>query len=157
MAFLGRLQPAGIVVASLLLALTYLAAFVDRTTMSLLVTPIKVQLGAVQNGLVIHESFVPSPKLNFPGLDDLMKRYQAKAADLGLTQVDVMKNLVAALNSSIAFNKKNFWIDPAKQVGKVNGTYRSSWITDPPNGKVPYTPAGRMAMMKPVATWVIML
>src|SRR5437660_957184 len=28
-----------------------------------LVTPIKVQLGPVQNGLVIHESFVPSPKL----------------------------------------------------------------------------------------------
>ncbi len=37
---------------------------------------------------------------------------QAKAASLGLTQVDVMKNLVAALNSSIQFNKKNFWIDP---------------------------------------------
>jgi branched-chain amino acid transport system substrate-binding protein len=36
----------------------------------------------VQNGLVIHESFVPSPKLNFPGLDGLMKRYQAKAAEL---------------------------------------------------------------------------
>src|SRR5581483_5640123 len=37
---------------------------------------------------------------------------QAKAADLGLTQMDVMQNLVAALNSSIQFNKKNFWIDP---------------------------------------------
>ena len=37
---------------------------------------------------------------------------QAKAADLGLTQMDVMKNLVAAFNSSIQFNKKNFWIDP---------------------------------------------
>jgi branched-chain amino acid transport system substrate-binding protein len=36
----------------------------------------------VQNGLVIHESFLPSPKLNFAGLDDLMKRYQAKAAEL---------------------------------------------------------------------------
>ena len=47
-----------------------------------LVTPIKAQLGPVQNGIVIHESFVPSPKLNFPGLDDLMKRYQAKAAEL---------------------------------------------------------------------------
>ena len=44
-----------------------------------LVTPIKVQLGPMQNGIVIHESFVPSPKLNFPGLDELMKRYQAKA------------------------------------------------------------------------------
>jgi len=47
-----------------------------------LVTPIKVQLGPIQNGLIIHESFVPSPKLNFPGLDDLMKRYQAKAGEL---------------------------------------------------------------------------
>lgn len=37
---------------------------------------------------------------------------RAKAADLGLNQSDVMKNVVAALNSSIQFNKKNFWIDP---------------------------------------------
>jgi branched-chain amino acid transport system substrate-binding protein len=47
-----------------------------------LVTPIKAQLGPIQNGIIIHESFVPSPKLNFPGLDELMKRYQAKAAEL---------------------------------------------------------------------------
>jgi len=48
----------------------------------MLVTPIKVQLGPITNGLLIHESFVASPKLDFPGLDDLMKRYQAKAPEL---------------------------------------------------------------------------
>lgn len=37
---------------------------------------------------------------------------RAKTADLGLTQADVMRNVVAACNSSISFNKKNFWIDP---------------------------------------------
>ncbi|MBX6315891.1 MAG: efflux RND transporter permease subunit, partial [Isosphaeraceae bacterium] len=37
---------------------------------------------------------------------------RAKAADLGLTQQDVMQNVVAAFNSSIQFNKRNFWIDP---------------------------------------------
>jgi multidrug efflux pump subunit AcrB len=37
---------------------------------------------------------------------------RAKAADLGLTQHDVMANVVAAFNSSIQFNKRNFWIDP---------------------------------------------
>ncbi len=37
---------------------------------------------------------------------------QAAAATLGLTQMDVMKNVVSALNSSIQFHKKNFWIDP---------------------------------------------
>ena len=48
----------------------------------MLITPIKVQLGPITNGLVIAESFISSPKLNFPGLDDLMKRYQAKASEL---------------------------------------------------------------------------
>jgi multidrug efflux pump subunit AcrB len=37
---------------------------------------------------------------------------RAKAADLGLSQEEVMKNVVAVFNSSIQFNKKNFWIDP---------------------------------------------
>src|SRR5262249_488188 len=37
-----------------------------------LVTPIKANLGPMQNRLVIHESFVPSPNLNFPHLDDLI-------------------------------------------------------------------------------------
>lgn len=37
---------------------------------------------------------------------------RAKAADLGLNQADVMKNVVAAMNSSIQYSKKNFWIDP---------------------------------------------
>jgi multidrug efflux pump subunit AcrB len=37
---------------------------------------------------------------------------RTKAADLGMTQEDVMRNVVASLNSSITFNKKNFWIDP---------------------------------------------
>ncbi len=37
---------------------------------------------------------------------------RAKAAQLGLTQADVMREIIAALNSSIQFNKTNFWIDP---------------------------------------------
>jgi multidrug efflux pump subunit AcrB len=37
---------------------------------------------------------------------------RAKAAAVGLTQTDVMKNLVAAMNSSIQYNKRNFWLDP---------------------------------------------
>ena len=37
---------------------------------------------------------------------------RAKAADLGLSLEEVMKNVVAVFNSSIQFNKKNFWIDP---------------------------------------------
>lgn len=46
-----------------------------------------------------------------------------------------------------------FWIDPGTRVGQVKGELRSSWIVDPPSGRVPYSPAGRVAMMKPVATY----
>ncbi len=49
-------------------------------------------------------------RLNYPQY--VVDVDRAKAADLGLSQTDVMKNLVAALNSSIQFNKRNFWIDP---------------------------------------------
>jgi multidrug efflux pump subunit AcrB len=37
---------------------------------------------------------------------------RTKAAQLALTQTDVMKNVVASVNNSIQFNKRNFWIDP---------------------------------------------
>ncbi len=36
---------------------------------------------------------------------------RVKAADLGLSQDDVMKSVIGALNSSIQFNKHIFWID----------------------------------------------
>ncbi len=49
-------------------------------------------------------------RLNYP--EYVVNVDRTKAADLGLTQEDVMQNVVAALNSSITFNKKNFWIDP---------------------------------------------
>jgi multidrug efflux pump subunit AcrB len=49
-------------------------------------------------------------RLNYPQY--IINVNRAKAADLGLTQQEVMQNVVAALNSSIQFNKKNFWIDP---------------------------------------------
>lgn len=39
-----------------------------------------------------------------------------------------------------------FWIDPGSQVGKVKGTYRSSWIVEPKNGRIPYTEHGRQLL-----------
>jgi multidrug efflux pump subunit AcrB len=49
-------------------------------------------------------------RLDYP--EYLINVDRAKAADLGLTQEDIMKNVIAAFNSSIQFNKRNFWIDP---------------------------------------------
>lgn len=52
-------------------------------------------------------------RLNYPQLTINVDR--SKASALGLTQQDVMRNVVAACNSSIAFNKRNFWIDPVSR------------------------------------------
>jgi branched-chain amino acid transport system substrate-binding protein len=50
------------------------------TMIGLLITPIKMQLGPILDGLVIMESFVPAPTFNFPGVADVLKRYRAAAA-----------------------------------------------------------------------------
>ena len=49
------------------------------TMIGLLITPIKVQLGPMLDGIVIMESFAPVPTFNFPGVADVLKRYQARA------------------------------------------------------------------------------
>ena len=36
-----------------------------------------------------------------------------------------------------------FWIDPGTRFGVVKGETRTSWIIDPPNGKIPWSDAGR--------------
>jgi hypothetical protein len=39
-----------------------------------------------------------------------------------------------------------FWIDPGTSYGLVKGTWRTSWIVDPPSGQVPYSEEGRRLM-----------
>jgi hypothetical protein len=36
-----------------------------------------------------------------------------------------------------------FWIDPGTRFGVVKGETRTAWIIDPPNGKIPYSDAGK--------------
>jgi branched-chain amino acid transport system substrate-binding protein len=55
----------------------------------LLVTPIKVQLGPITNGIIIGENFIPAQRFDFPGVADLLKRYQAKAAGLGIDPLGI--------------------------------------------------------------------
>ncbi len=48
-------------------------------------------------------------RLDYP--EYMIKVDRTKAAEMGLSQDVIMKNVVAAFNSSIQFNKHNFWID----------------------------------------------
>jgi branched-chain amino acid transport system substrate-binding protein len=45
---------------------------------------IKAQLGPLLNGVVNYDFWLPAPKMMFPGVADLMKQYQARAASEGV-------------------------------------------------------------------------
>jgi len=47
-------------------------------------TAIKTQLGPLLNGWINYDFWLPVPKMEFPGVADLIKRYQAKAAGEGV-------------------------------------------------------------------------
>ncbi len=42
-------------------------------------------------------------------------------------------------NAVAAYNR--FWMDPGQGYATVKGEYRSSWITFPPDGRIPYSEA----------------
>ena len=46
-------------------------------------TTIKAQLGPLLNGVLVNENYVPEPTVQFPGVEDVLKRYQQRAASAG--------------------------------------------------------------------------
>src|SRR6185436_16545834 len=44
----------------------------------------------------------------------------------------------AAGNLQANGNYNAFWWDPGSKVAQINGEYRSSWIVEPANGRIPY-------------------
>ena len=74
-------------------------------------TSIKAQLGPLLNGITNYDFWLPVPKMLFPGVEDLMKKYQARAATAGVdalgyymapqayTQMQVLQQAVEATKS----------------------------------------------------------
>ena len=46
--------------------------------------PIRQQLGPLLNGIVAYDVYAPEPTMTFPGLDEFLKRYQARAPAAGV-------------------------------------------------------------------------
>src|SRR3984885_2276911 len=57
------------------------------TFIGLMVTPIKVQLGPLMNGIVNNEAFLPAPGLVFPGTRELLAKYQTAAQTQGIDPI----------------------------------------------------------------------
>lgn len=66
----------------------------------------------------------------------------AQREEAGASKVDAKSSadLLSDKNASRAYNR--FWMDPGQSYAKVKGEYRSSWITNPTDGRIPYTEAG---------------
>lgn len=47
-------------------------------------TALKTQLGPLLNGIVVSENWVPAPTMQFPGVIEFLRHYQAKAASEGV-------------------------------------------------------------------------
>jgi hypothetical protein len=66
-----------------------------------------------------------------------------------LTKDDNSTNGLDPNNTKMLEDKNNdrgynaFWIDPGTTYANVKGTWRSSWIVDPPSGQVPFSDDGR--------------
>jgi hypothetical protein len=69
----------------------------------------------------------------------------AQREEAGASKVDEAssKKLLSDGNASRAYNR--FWMDPGESYAKVKGEYRSSWITYPKDGRIPYSNAGMRA------------
>ena len=48
---------------------------------------IKTQLGENLNGVVNYELWAPGPKMKFPGIEDFLRKYQARAREKGADQI----------------------------------------------------------------------
>jgi len=74
-------------------------------------TALKMQLGPMLNGFVNYDFWLPVPKMQFPGVEDLIKKYQARAvaegvdalgyymAPWGYAQLQVLQQAITATKS----------------------------------------------------------
>jgi hypothetical protein len=86
--------------------------------------------------------------MNEEEADRLARRnvYSAVAREeAGASKVDEKSSaeLLSDKNASRAYNR--FWMDPGQSYATVKGEYRSSWITYPADGRIPYSERGIQA------------
>ena len=68
---------------------------------------------------------------------------QARARMMRASNAPTNPNEGAPTDGNANAGYNTFWIDPGTQYGVVKGETRSSWIVDPPDGRIPYTAAAK--------------
>jgi len=95
--------------------------------------------GGGRGGANIDTLVIPPEKVNAL-LDGA--QYTQAARD-SQKRTDPNSGVFTDRNPDAGYNA--FWIDPGSEYAKVNGEWRSSWITSPANGQIPYNRSGTAA------------
>ncbi|MEP7210166.1 MAG: hypothetical protein ABI740_04955 [Alphaproteobacteria bacterium] len=80
---------------------------------------------------------IPPEKVN----EATAKAGYTKSAEDSQKRTDPNAGAFTDKNTDAGYNA--FWIDPGSEWAKVNNEWRSSWITSPASGQVPFTAEGR--------------
>jgi branched-chain amino acid transport system substrate-binding protein len=100
------------------------------------------KLGPKLNGIVNYDFWVPEPSLNFPGIEDFLKKYQAQAEKVGVDPLGhylppwsyaYMEVLGQAIEATKSLDQK--------KVGEYIRTHEANTIV----GKVKFAPNGEWA------------
>jgi branched-chain amino acid transport system substrate-binding protein len=93
-------------------------------------TPVRAQLGPLLNGIVAYDVYAPEPTMKFPGIDEFLKRYQARAPAAGVdplghflppyayAEMQILAQAVAAVGS----------LDQAKIAAYIHATKFSTIV-----------------------------
>jgi hypothetical protein len=77
-----------------------------------------------------------------------LEQSYAQAVSSDAKPSDPKAGAPAAGNDPGGYN--SFWIDPGTKVGSIRGKFRSSWLTEPVDGKLPYSAEGRRLFLAEV-------
>jgi hypothetical protein len=102
---------------------------------------------AYGGGIKLDTLVIPDEQVaKFTGESYFAQAYKAQAG-----KSDLSGGAFTDRNANAGYNA--FWIDPGAEFSKVDGEYRSSWITSTANGRIPYSQAGRAARQARVASF----
>ena len=76
-----------------------------------------------------------------PAEASILENAQKKLWDTNNNPIDPVTGLPPKSDHTGGYDYQ-VWFDLGSRLGKVNGEIRSSWITDPPSGKIPYSAEG---------------
>ena len=70
-----------------------------------------------------------------------VEQMRAKAMAQGDKPTDPKEGAPPTAGDPGGYN--SFWIDPGTKMGRIGAEVRTSWLVDPADGKLPYSPEGR--------------